>query len=261
MAYIQRDGVRLFYDEGGSGAPPVLLVHGWCGDHTHLQPQFEHLRSRRRTITVDRRGCGSSDKPGQEYTIEAAADDLVWLCQELGVHRPVVVVHSMDAIGLDLAARYPDALAGLALIDTPTLAGPQFETAGREFLQALRSPAYREAMRGFAEQMVFVPENDPQVKERILTAMTELPQRVIVSSWERYLDYDPAAALRRCEVPLLSVRGAFPADLDRLRALCPQLQVANVPGVGHFPQLFAPERTNAILESFVTSCQGAPSVV
>jgi hypothetical protein len=32
---LRRDGVALAYTEAGSGAPPLLLLHCWCGDHTH----------------------------------------------------------------------------------------------------------------------------------------------------------------------------------------------------------------------------------
>jgi hypothetical protein len=36
---LRRDGVALAYTEAGSGAPPLLLVHCWCGNHTHLTPR------------------------------------------------------------------------------------------------------------------------------------------------------------------------------------------------------------------------------
>ena len=36
---LSRDGVALAFTETGSGAPPPVLVHCWCGDHTHLTPQ------------------------------------------------------------------------------------------------------------------------------------------------------------------------------------------------------------------------------
>src|SRR5687767_11923746 len=38
MQYLDRDGVRLAYEERGSGSPPMLLVHGWCCDHTYFAP-------------------------------------------------------------------------------------------------------------------------------------------------------------------------------------------------------------------------------
>ena len=73
MRRLERDGVALFCDEAGGGEPPILLVHGWCGDHTYMAPQFEHFRRQHRTVAVDLRGHGRSDEPEQEYTIPASA--------------------------------------------------------------------------------------------------------------------------------------------------------------------------------------------
>ena len=105
MQSLNRNGANLAYQEAGSGAAPILLVHGFCGNHAHLAPQFDYFRRNHRVVAVDRRGHGESDKPEQPYTIEGFADDLAWLCRELGIYKPIVVVHSMGAIGLELAAR------------------------------------------------------------------------------------------------------------------------------------------------------------
>jgi pimeloyl-ACP methyl ester carboxylesterase len=43
MRQLERDGVALCYEETGEGEPPVLLVHGWCCDHTYFAPQFEYF--------------------------------------------------------------------------------------------------------------------------------------------------------------------------------------------------------------------------
>ena len=53
---LSRDGVALAYAEAGSGAPPLLLAHCWCGDHTHLAPQFEYFGRTHRVVAVDLRG-------------------------------------------------------------------------------------------------------------------------------------------------------------------------------------------------------------
>ena len=66
---VVRDNVALFYKEAGSGDPPILLVHGGMDDHTHFSPQFEHFQLNHRTVTMDLRGYGQSDKPQQDYTI------------------------------------------------------------------------------------------------------------------------------------------------------------------------------------------------
>src|SRR5262245_37537999 len=122
MKKLARDGVALAFDEAGIGQPPMLLVHGWTCDHTFFQPQLEHFSRQHRVVAVDLRGHGQSDKPHQDYTAAGFADDLVWLCEQIGVRKPVVVGHSMGGnISLELAARYPDFPMGIVMVDSPIL--------------------------------------------------------------------------------------------------------------------------------------------
>jgi pimeloyl-ACP methyl ester carboxylesterase len=108
MQRLEQDGLALFYEETGEGEPPILLVHGWCCDHTYFAPQFEHFARRgRHVVAVDLRGHGKSDKPHQSYTVQLFADDLAWMCAQIGLEKPVVIGHSMGGvIVLALALRY-----------------------------------------------------------------------------------------------------------------------------------------------------------
>jgi pimeloyl-ACP methyl ester carboxylesterase len=252
MQTLNRDGVNLAYQEAGRGAPPLLLVHGFCGNHTQFAPQFDYFRRYHRVIAVDRRGHGQSDKPEQAYTIEGFADDLAWLCRELGVYKPVVVVHSMGAIGLELAARFPDLPAALVLLDTPFSPPPEVWTGFRQLLDGLRSPAYREVLGQIADQLVFLPTDDQQRKARIVESMGALPQHVIVSTWENFLAHDTETAAAACQVPVLHLSSVFPASLARLRELCPHLVTGQTVGAGHFHQLETPEQVNAMIDRFLT---------
>lgn len=109
MRQLQRNGVALAYKEAGSGAPPIVLVHDLASDHTCFGPQFEHFSCRHRVVAVDLRGHGQSDKPSQACTVALLADDLAWLCYELGLYRPVLLGHGLGGwAALDLAARYRD---------------------------------------------------------------------------------------------------------------------------------------------------------
>jgi pimeloyl-ACP methyl ester carboxylesterase len=250
MLTLTRDGVALAYEEAGIGSPPMLLVHGFAGDHTHLAPLFEYFRRSRRVVAVDRRGHGASDKPEQDYTVGLFAGDLAYLCRELGLYKPVVVVHSMDAIGFDLVARYPDLASALVLIDTPTFPPPPLVEAFTGAVAGLKSPAYRDVLRAFADT-VFAPTDDAARKARIVDGMLALPHHVIASSWEQYVAFDPAPAIAACRVPLLHISSWFPADVERLREVCPQLQTARCIGAGHFAQLEVPDQVNAMIDRFL----------
>lgn len=251
MQQLNRDGVMLAYEEAGSGGPPLLLVHGFGGDYTHFAPQFDYFRRSHRVVAVDRRGHGQSDKPEQAYTVAAFADDLAWLCRELGLYRPVLVVHSMGIIGLEVAVRFPDLLAGLVMLDAPFLPPPPVLDNFRQMAAGLRSPAYREVLRQMADEIIFLPTDDQDRKARLVTAMSNTPQYVLASSWEEFLIHDTETVAAACQVPLLHVGSVFPADLSRFKALCPQLITGQTVGAGHFHQLEVPEQVNAMIERFL----------
>jgi pimeloyl-ACP methyl ester carboxylesterase len=65
------------------------------------------------------------------------------------------------------------------------------------------------------------------------------------------VDYPAEQAVAALGCPLLYVAGSMPADLGRLRELCPQVEVAELRGRGHFVQLTDPTAVNDILAAFV----------
>lgn len=261
MPTLRRDGVELWYDEAGTGGPPLLLVHGFAGDHTHMAPLFEHFRSTRRVVTVDRRGHGRSDQPAQDYTIEGFADDLAWLANELGLHRPVVVVHSMDAIGLDLAVRYPDLVSALVIIDGPTFMSAEMRGGLEQALQGLRTPGYRDVLAYVADNIAFLPGDESARKAAIVAAMASTAQPVLVSSLQQYLAYDNAAAVAACSAPILYVGSSFArgCDLNRFAELAPQVVVGQTVGAGHFAMIEVPDQVIGMMEQFLVSLRLAPA--
>src|SRR5687767_7651858 len=108
MSSAQRDDLSLYYQQEGSGDPPLVFVHGWCCNHTFFQLQFDHFKASHAVTTLDLRGCGSSDRPRDGYDIPTLADDVAWLCGALKILKPIIVGHSLGGmIGIELAARSP----------------------------------------------------------------------------------------------------------------------------------------------------------
>jgi pimeloyl-ACP methyl ester carboxylesterase len=254
MPHVTRDGVKLFYEEAGVGEPPLLLVHGWACDHTYFATQFDHFSTDHRVVAVDLRGHGQSDKPEQDYTPGVFADDLAWLWGELGLTKSVVIGHSMGGvIAMELAARYPEMLAAVVLLEAPIVVPPDRRALVEQLIPVLWSAGYREAQRGLVEGALFAPTDDPLRKARIVEAMCSAPQHVLASAYEHTFTWDGAAAAQACRVPVLnlSVAGTL-NDNVRLTELCPQVAQGQTVGAGHFHQLEVPDQVNAMIDRFVT---------
>jgi len=122
MPTITRDGVKLAYEERGSGTPTLVFVHGWCCDRSFFAPQAEHFARRHRVVSVDLRGHGQSDKPRGAYPIAQFADDVAHTIDTLGLGKVVAVGHSMGgATVLQLAATYPERVAAIVMVDPAPL--------------------------------------------------------------------------------------------------------------------------------------------
>jgi pimeloyl-ACP methyl ester carboxylesterase len=260
MPFVTRDGRPLFYREEGSGGPPILLVHGWCCDHTYMAPQIEHLASAHRVIAPDLSGHGRSDASPQVYTMGGFADELAWLARHLALDRPVVIGHSMGGgIALELSARHPDVPAAIAMLDSTIVVSAERRARMEALLPLFRAPGYRDAMRDALEAGFFQPWDNPERRARIVEAMTAAPQHVVAGAWQGILEWNGAAATAACKVPALYVASSAPrTDLARMRQLCPQLLTAQIVGAGHFVQLEVPEQVNAMLDRFQMLAQARP---
>lgn len=256
MPSIRRNGVALFYEDVSGGLTPVVLLHGWCCDHTYLAPQLEHFATLgHRVIAPDLRGHGKSDKPVQPYPIAGIADDVAWLLGELGVKGAIVVGHSMGGIiAFDLAARYPSLASSIVMIDSSIIRPSAAHSSFEHFLDGLRGPNYRAVLGGYIASALLLPTDDAKRGEAAIAAMTEAPQHVLVSAFEGMLAYDANEARGRNLPPSLYIAADEPeprTNLQGLRDLVPDMHYGRTVGSGHFCQLEVPEQVNAMIDRFL----------
>jgi pimeloyl-ACP methyl ester carboxylesterase len=238
----------------------VLLVHSWTGDQSYFEPQITHFKRAHRVLAVDLRGHGQSDKPTGAYSPEVFRDDLAWMCDHLGVRHALLVGHSMGGnIVLELAARRPDLVAALILLDAPVFPPAALLDAMKAAAADFRGPDYAEAARQFVDG-VFLP-TDRVRRAEILDKTAHCPQHVLSPSWEQScVNYDASAAARACRVPVCYIGAATPlADLNRFQELCPRLVIGRTIGAGHFHQLEVPDQVHAMIDRFLLIELGRPA--
>lgn len=108
---VTDDGVRLHYEEVGTGTP-MVFVHEFGGDHRSWEPQLRHFARRHRCVTFGARGYPPSDVPASvaAYSQRRAVQDIVAIMDAAGIDRAHVVGLSMGGFaalhfGLDHAGR------------------------------------------------------------------------------------------------------------------------------------------------------------
>jgi len=110
-------GVRLAIYEQAGADPPILFVHA-TGFHARCWNQIIARVPGRRSIAVDMRGHGLSDKPDPPYTWSPFGKDVAALVQAMGLRGATGVGHSMGGHSMVLAASIvPDAFKELILLD------------------------------------------------------------------------------------------------------------------------------------------------
>ena len=254
MPTVTHESMRVFYEEAGSGDPPMLFVHG-IGNHTFFASQIDYFSRSHRVVAPDLPGFGASDAPEREYGIATFVDDVAWLCDELDLHAPVIVGHSMaGAVALEFAAARPELPSAIVMLDPiPIVPLPALQAQRAQLAEALAGPAYREAFRGFAEARMFRPTDDPGLRARIVEEMCATPQHVLAPTFESLSRWSGEDIASRVSIPVLLITAGdgLPADIARTRELLPQLELGRTVGVGHFAHAIAPDQINAMIARFL----------
>ncbi|HWC14472.1 MAG TPA: alpha/beta hydrolase [Actinomycetota bacterium] len=141
MPFLERDRARIFFDDTGTDAVPILFSHGILMDHEMFEPQVHSLRGEFRCITWDARGHGQTDHNGP-FTYWDSAQDALALLDLLDIERAFFVGMSQGGFAsLRAALLAPERVQGLCLIDTQ--AGPEDPDA---------APTYEAMVAAWEEQ-------------------------------------------------------------------------------------------------------------
>src|SRR5512143_1799142 len=126
MPTLAVDGIDLHYEERGSGTP-IVFSHGLLWTGGMFDAQVTALSSRYRCIAYDHRGQGRSGTSPRPYDMERLTADAATLIEKLGAAPCHFVGLSMGGfVGMRLAARRPELLRTLTLVETAADSEPRW---------------------------------------------------------------------------------------------------------------------------------------
>ena len=116
MPYSSANGVKMYYEVSGEGRP-FVFVHATPFDHNLFLYQVSHFSTTFKTIAVDMRGSGRSEKPTEEFSIGDLAKDVMGVCRDEGVKEAILLSASVGSgIAPWLALNHPAMFMALILV-------------------------------------------------------------------------------------------------------------------------------------------------
>ena len=117
--FVERDGVRLFYEVYGEGPETMVFIPPWCIVHSRIyKAQLPYFSERFRCITYDGRGNGKSDRPADPaaYARDEYVADALAVMDATDAGNAIVVGLSFGALlTCILAANYPERVRAIVL--------------------------------------------------------------------------------------------------------------------------------------------------
>jgi pimeloyl-ACP methyl ester carboxylesterase len=114
--YATVNGIKLYYEIGGTGRP-LILLHGGLGAIEMFGPNLPALAKARKVIAVDLQGHGRTADIDRPLSVELMADDIAALIKHLKLERPDVMGYSLGGgVALQTAIRHPDVVGKLVVV-------------------------------------------------------------------------------------------------------------------------------------------------
>jgi pimeloyl-ACP methyl ester carboxylesterase/predicted glycosyltransferase len=285
--YVERGGVKTYYEVYGEARSSLLLLPSWSIVHSRLwKAQIPYLSRYYRIVTFDGRGNGRSDRPrgAEAYRTREYIADAVAVMNASETERAVVVGLSQGGhFAAILTARHPERVVSAMLVSPAAPFGPIIPGRSKEgFLEPRNSDEgwakynrhyWQRDYRGFLEfffgEAFSEPHSSKQIEDSIAWGLQTDADTLTDTVLARFLpDDDGEEVYRTIRRPVLVVHG----DRDGIVPHRKGQRVAEVIGAplitlegsGHVPIARDPVAMNRLIRDFADRSTGriaAPAVM
>ncbi len=266
-------GHRLQARRGGQGAA-LWLIHGFPTSSRDWRGVWPALAAQHEVFALDMLGFGASAKPrGFNYSIASSADQWVALAAATGVREVAILAHDYgNTVAQELLARQREGRLGFGITSVAFLNGGLFPEATHPLrVQRLLAGPLGPLLARLMRERTFIasmqricarPWPDGELAEA-WQALSRDGGKAVMPRLLRYIGERRkhrerwVGALQHAAVPLALINGledpiSGRSIVARWRELLPAAPVFELPGVGHYPQVEAPEEVLAAYREFLT---------
>jgi pimeloyl-ACP methyl ester carboxylesterase len=263
MPHLQSNGISLYYEEHGSGAPLILIMGftvssiGWHWNVPSFAKSF-------RTIAFDNRGVGQSDKPDEPYSMQMFADDTAGLLDGLDIDQAHIFGISMGGmIAQEFALRHPQRVKTLILGCTNCGGEKTALSSDPDVLNMLgniESISVEEAALAMTKVAVtpwFMQKHmDTLIEMNKMSAAHPTPKHGMVSQMAALQSHDTYDRLPQISVPTLVITGKEdglvpPENSVILSQQIPNAELAILSNASHMFHMERPETTVDVVSGFI----------
>ena len=256
------DGTRIHYEvTGRPGATPILMIQGLGASKNAWNLQRIAMATRFRSISLDNRGAGRSDKPTQPFTLEQMADDAIAVLDAAGVETAHVVGASMGGvISQIIAVKYPHRVRSLTLVCTACRNHPWRQELLQSWAQTAEEKGMIEVGKEAAQWVM-----SPRSFRRLVPAFTWMgplaalrPRHSFVSQIQAILDTreDLVDELSSITAPTMVIVGNQDiltprGDSEEIAERIPNAELVVISGAAHGLMMEHSTTFNKILIEFL----------
>src|SRR4051794_6549052 len=280
--FIERDGVRVFYEVYGEGEKTILLLPTWSIVHSRMwKLQIPYLARHAKVVVFDGRGNGRSDRPEgvEPYLEQEFADDALAVLDATGTASATLAAISCGALWATLlAADHPERVDGIVYIGPAVGLAPghperqvyafdeelDTEEEWAKYNSHFWARSYPEFLEFFFGKCFTEPHSTKQIEDSIGWALETTPE--VMADTTRAISLCRLERFRttceRLQCPTLVIHG----DEDAVRPHAQGVALAEatggrmvtLEGSGHLPQARDPVKVNLLLREFACPAPPAP---
>lgn len=241
----------------GRGAEPVIVMHGWLGDHKVFAPMFPYLDQARFSYAfLDYRGYGKSRDIAGRYTMDELAGDAIALADHLGWKRFHAVGHSMGGMAIqrviiDAPGRVK---CGVAITPVPASGAPMAGDQAALFNGAVENDQNRRTIIDFTTGGRL---SRAWLDWMVANSNATTTRPAFAGYLKAWTETNFAERVMGNATPLLVLCGehdaALTAEVMRATYLAwyPKAELAVMPNAGHYPMQEVPVYLATLLEAFM----------